>query len=46
MVDIERQKCLNIDNLNRNIFKPNVERLFRNVYEMMREVDEKNFPEM
>ena len=26
--------------------KPNVERLFRNVYEMMREVDEKNFPEM
>lgn len=26
--------------------KPNVERLFRNVYEMMREVDEKKFPEM
>ncbi len=26
--------------------KPNVERLFKNVYEMMREVDEKNFPEM
>lgn len=26
--------------------KPNVERLFRNVYEMMREVDVKNYPEM
>lgn len=26
--------------------KPNVEKLFRNVYEMMREVDEKSFPEM
>jgi pyruvate/2-oxoglutarate/acetoin dehydrogenase E1 component/TPP-dependent pyruvate/acetoin dehydrogenase alpha subunit len=26
--------------------KPNVERLFRNVYEMMAEVDEKNFPAM
>lgn len=26
--------------------KPNVEKLFKNVYEMMREVDEKNFPEM
>ena len=26
--------------------KPNVERLFRTVYEMMREVDEKKFPEM
>ena len=24
--------------------KPNVERLFRNVYEMMRETDEKKFP--
>lgn len=26
--------------------KPNVERLFRNVYEMMREVDVRNYPEM
>ncbi len=26
--------------------KPNVERLFRNVYEMMREVDETRFPEL
>lgn len=26
--------------------KPNIEKLFRKVYEMMREVDEKNFPEL
>ena len=26
--------------------KPNVERIFRNVYEIMREVDEKRFPEL
>ena len=26
--------------------KPNVERIFRNVYEMMREVDETRFPEL
>lgn len=26
--------------------KPNVEKLFRNIYEMMREVDEKRFPEL